>query len=227
MSRFPRIARAGAATLVAGVLLSVSLVNSAQADPYPIDGAPCSASQIGQKVWGFNGPTINLKPVVTDQIAINIAPGTTGTRTDTLTEVETVTRAVTNSVGVEVTASAEAGAIFAKVSASVKASYNYSVVTTGSKSTSHTTTMSWSFNQPGYYGLYRGVQEVSGLDSYTECQRYPYPSVPIGWKSHTLYFSAFTSPEEGTILCTGPATTLPDLFITKIRDLARKRLGDC
>ncbi|MFI5736350.1 hypothetical protein ACIA49_39915 [Kribbella sp. NPDC051587] len=227
MSRLTTRLRTAAAALTGGLLIATTLVAGAQADPPPIDGSSCSASQLGQKVWSYSGPWMNIKPVITDQVAINIAPGTTGTRTDTLTEVETVTRSVTNSVGVEVSASAEAGVIIAKVSTSVKATYNYTVVTSGSTSTSKTTAVTWSFNQPGYYGLYRGVQQVSGYDQYTECIRYPYPSVPIGWKVRTLNFNFFTSPEEGTILCTGPATTLPDLFITKIRDLARKRLGDC
>ncbi|WP_030395234.1 hypothetical protein [Kitasatospora purpeofusca] len=153
-----------------------------------------------------------VEAVVTDFSAINVAPGTTGQRYQTLTRVDTVTTTVNRNTEI----SASASFLFFKVSATV----GFSVQTTTSSTTTTTASNTWNFNQPGYYGLYRGTQKVSGEYVEYTCAR----AGAIGFWLNTTpngkgTFTTFGYPEEGTVSCASPEAA------GTLRNAARQRLA--
>jgi hypothetical protein len=198
-----------------GLLVAATPAN---ADPDPIPGNTCSASQNNQIAWA--APVLTVTPTVTQFSAFEVTPGSTGTHTSTLSTVHTVTRQVTNSAGVSISTTAEANVIFAKATATASATYNLSVVNSGSDSTTQTDTITETFNQPGRYGIYRGTYAVTGTDRTVQCLRVsdlpPKPGdlymwsnvrgrlIPSrGYTDGSTYdsFSMFTAVEDGTVSC--------------------------
>jgi hypothetical protein len=91
--------------------------------------------------------SIEVDPVLTRFLGFNVTSGTTGTRTDTLSKVN----AVTTSFGATTEFTTEIKLFLAKVG--VKA--GFSVQTTKTGTDTESTSMAWSFSQPGYYGRSR------------------------------------------------------------------------
>lgn len=88
--------------------------------------------------------------------------------------------------------------------------------------------MTWNFNEPGYDGLYQGTHIVYGNAGVTTCLRYPYSTVPIGWKTVTHWFTTYSPIEEGTVVCDNviPSPCL-NSGITPVSDVAKQMLGHC
>ena len=148
--------------------------------------------------------------MLTHFLAINVVDGTTGTRTDTMSMLTSVS--VTIAASEEF--SAESSLIFAKVSAKVGFSVQVARATTRTESS----TMTWSFNRPGYYGIYKGTRAVSGTVTSAACLSLF--GGPDQWtRFHTQSYTTFASMEEGTITCEAqvPSGT--------VRELARRQLG--
>ncbi len=156
---------------------------------------PCTQANRGQRVTTVSSAEVT--PTVTHFMAINIAPGTTGERTETLT----VMNQVTTTFGGSTEISSEAGLLFVKVSVKV----GFTVQTSNSSTTTETTTMRWTFSQPGYYGLYKGTRAVQGrfvtyscvLRSDTSTQGIWMVTQPI----NGIPYTTFANIEVGTVRC--------------------------
>ncbi|MBP2323386.1 hypothetical protein JOF56_003771 [Kibdelosporangium banguiense] len=182
---------------------------SAAADPPP--GRNCNPNI--ESEW-YDIISAQTMPTVTHFRGITIAPGTTGSRTETLTQVDTVTTSVNQSTEF----SAVIGtSLFANVSVKV----GFSVQRTKSTTDTVQTAITWNFNQPGQYGLYKGTRRVMGEWSRYICGRTGnstgvWVNITPGGRGS---FVTFADIEEGTASCaqTEPQGTL--------REAARRRIG--
>jgi hypothetical protein len=207
--------------------LSVVLASPATADDIVFYGAgtlgsnglQCSQSQVGPTKWEKDDEWVQA--VLTDFTAINVAPGTTTSRTDTLSHVATVTQQVTNSSGGTVSSSVGFDLI-AKVAASVSLTYNRTVSTTQTTTDTSTESVTWNISQPGLYGLYRGTIRDDTTVRNSTCV-YQSPGHYV-WSGQTYYITVFTAPEEGSVLCTGSVDNPQD---DGVLAAARRQLGSC
>lgn len=199
-----RVVRAGGVALAAALLGTGLAASPARADEYPPSG-PCTE---GATFVAINSAEVSPKLVAFQ--SYNVAAGTTGSHNYTLSRVSTVSTSI--NANTEITASA--GAIFLKVSVKV----GFSVQVTKSTTDSESTSMTWNFNAPGYYGMYKGTRQVAGTFATYLCGR----SIgsPPGWMlRQSGTYTTFANVEEGTITC---GDSVPP---GSLRELARRQLG--
>ncbi len=203
------VASTAAVLAAVGSLSLVSATGAAAATPSGAPSGVCNPA-VDQPVNEILNSKVEA--VITDFSALNVAPGTTGQRYQSLTRVDTVTTTVNRNTEI----SASAGFLFFKVSATV----GFSVQTTTSSTTTTTASNTWNFNQPGYYGIYRGTQKVSGEYVEYTCAR----AGNIGFWVNTTpngkgTFTTYGYLEEGTVSCASPEAA------GTLRNAARQRLG--
>ncbi|MGY0233996.1 hypothetical protein [Longispora urticae] len=210
--------------LTVGLAATATLVvaSPARADQVVPPTTPCTRANLGQQEITINAAEVG--PVLTQFMSINIAPGTTGERTETL--------AVMNSVTTTIGASAEfttevGGKLFPKVGVKV----GFTVQQQKSSTTTETNTMRWNFNNPGYYGLYKGTRAASGTVNQWWCMLPERSRGPMWWPVtfpegnpdvnalRPVPFTTFANIEAGTVTCgeSVPAGSL--------REKARMQLG--
>ncbi|MFE6869574.1 hypothetical protein ACFVFS_23855 [Kitasatospora sp. NPDC057692] len=203
----------GHTALVLSALTMVCTLGVGAADATPIGRPPTTTcNPATEPVW-IEVTASQVDPVVTDFLAVNVANGTTGQRTESLTQVDSVTTTVNRST--EITAN------FALLFVKVQAKVGFSVQSTTSSTTTSQITSTWNFNNPGYYGLYRGTRRVQGSwVKYLCAETGPNTGVWINaLKEGVGTFTTYETPEIGTVVCTvpEPAATL--------RRVAQMRLG--
>ncbi|MEV4629865.1 hypothetical protein AB0J90_26730 [Micromonospora sp. NPDC049523] len=206
-----RLSTAGLATGVALVLVAVGVPSPAHAvGAVGPNGEICSPANHGAAAYEIKSVEVN--PTLTHFISINIAPGTTGERTETLQRMHTVS----TSIGASTEITSEMSAFFAKVAIKV----GFSVQTETSTTDTETTTMRWNFNEPGYYGLYKGTRAVSGSFRGYFCQAPTSNSRPF-WRAgfETTSYTTFSNFESGTVTCG------IDVPVDSLRFKARLQLG--
>ncbi|MFI6761478.1 hypothetical protein ACIBF5_20305 [Micromonospora sp. NPDC050417] len=140
-----------------------------------------------------------VNPTVTHFMSINITTGTTGERTETLRKVNSVS----TTLGASTEISTQAGAVFAKVSAKV----GFSVQSVTGSTDEETTSMRWTFDEPGYYGLYKGTRAVSGTVQSFLCLSFDSPFGGVGYNILNMgsqQYTTFDNIEIGTIRCGDP-----------------------
>ncbi|MFD9791512.1 hypothetical protein ACFWXK_11250 [Streptomyces sp. NPDC059070] len=204
-----------AGVLASAALTATTLLTSpAHADPGPLPPASSSCNPAVDTV--YYDATAQVTPVVTDFLAVNITPGSTGQRTESLTRVDSVTTTVNQSQQI----SASLGGLFARV----KMKVGFSVSTTTSSTTSSTVTNTWSFNQPGYYGLYRGTRRVDGqYVKYVCAQTGSTTGVWVNAvKGGVGTYTTYENPEIGTVV----RNCVPEPA-GSVRRVAQDRLGVC
>jgi hypothetical protein len=182
------VVRAVAILAVAPLGLAVASPASARQE-YP--SAPCTASNTGAVDYVINAAEVN--PTLTHFLSINITAGTTGERTETLSRLNTVT----TSIGASTEISSSAGMIFAKVSAKV----GFTVQHTTSTTDTETTTMRWTFTQPGYYGLYKGTRAVAGTYASFTCRSLFGNHLWMMEPPFPTSYTTYDTIEMGTIRC--------------------------
>lgn len=196
------------------IVLSPGAAHAIIPDNAPPPGTPCDPNDWPglerTHTWVDSAET---DLVLTQFLAVNIAPGTTGTRTDVLTRVNEVTVMF----GISTEISAATGVIFAKVSTKV----GFEVQVTSASTDTSSNTMTWTFNQPGYYGLYKGTRRVVGTATTESCL--PPPITP-SWQwvmkhGGALPYTTYANMEEGTISCDVPAPP------GSLRELAKRQIG--
>jgi hypothetical protein len=204
------VRRIGIVTAVA-LLMLAGVATPAQAAFVWPPPSWCGASTVNTNWYEITAAEVN--PTLTHFMSINIAPGTTGERTETLSRVNTVT----TTIGASAEISTTAGAIFAKVSAKV----GFTVQNQTSSTDTETTTMHWTFNDPGYYGLYKGTRAVSGTFIKFLCIRQsgPFGTVYNVLSSGETAYTTFDNIEVGTIRCDDPVPA------GSLRFKARLQLG--
>ena len=203
------------AAILATVATVVGTASPAAASfPFPIRPSEhCGASNFGAVHYRVD--STEVEPTLTQYMSIYITPGTTGERTETLTVINTVT----TMLGASTSATAEWNVVFAKVSATV----GFEVQRTTSSTSNETTTMRWTFSQPGYYGLYKGTRAVSGIVYRWVCDRLPNP-ITGSYSGYWVYlgqrsYTTFANMEAGTVSC---GDAVPE---GTLRHKARLQLG--
>ncbi|MEU5695444.1 hypothetical protein [Actinosynnema sp. NPDC020468] len=199
-------ARAGTLLLIASAAVALQ-TGTAHADDENPEGQPC--------IWYDPAPSMVIsagwQPVITHYAAFTIADGTAGERTDTLSITNTVTTTVAGSAEI----SNAGNAILKKVGVKV----GFSVQTTKSTTSTESTTMRWSFNKPGHYGLFRGTRAATGIAQTYWCNGF------FGtWaRDARVVYTTYGYMETGTVSCAEPA---PDWHDYTVRAQARREL-DC
>ena len=168
---------------------SVLLITPGVASADPIPGTRCD--------WPVKSEShiinADVTPVVTHFLAFNIATGSSGDRTDTLT--------VTNTVTTTYNFSAEISQTISLLMVQIGQKVGFSVQTTTSSTTTESSTMHWSFSQPGYYGLYKGTRRVDGLFRTWYCKP-GIPGIKGKWSQPVLEpYTTYTYMEEGVVVC--------------------------
>ncbi|MFE6871270.1 hypothetical protein ACFVFS_32520 [Kitasatospora sp. NPDC057692] len=180
----------GAVLMVAGLGLGTV---PAHATPPP--GPACNPDV--QTIWD-DITSATVTPKVTEFSSFNVAPGTTGQRTETLTEQENITTSINSST--------EFNASYKSTLAEVGVKVGFSV-TTGQAHTRITDrTRVLNLNAPGHYGLYRGALQVTGEWSRYLCARSG-PGTGYWVNSSATgkgYYVTFGAVDEGTVECTQP-----------------------
>lgn len=210
VSRISRTLMACAASAaVATVGLAVSpaaaapatTTNTTQAEP----GGACTAADLGTRHPYIK--TSEVTPTITHFKGWYVTNGSTGTQSVT-TSVQT-----TISVSVGVTGNVEGGfavETLGKVGASLGLNVQVNYTSTSSASTSVT----WNFRNPGYYGLYKGTKKVTGTYGSLNCNRVQQNdgSWALKWieGADTGSYTTYTTLEEGAVRCedTVPANSI-------------------
>lgn len=210
VSRISRTLMACAASAaVATVGLAVSpaaaapatTTNTTQAEP----GGACTAADLGTRHPYIK--TSEVTPTITHFKGWYVTNGSTGTQS-VITSVQT-----TISVSVGVTGNVEGGfavETLGKVGASLGLNVQVNYTSTSSASTSVT----WNFRNPGYYGLYKGTKKVTGTYGSLNCNRVQQNdgSWALKWieGADTGSYTTYTTLEEGAVRCedTVPANSI-------------------
>ncbi|MFF4381110.1 hypothetical protein ACIQI7_20770 [Kitasatospora sp. NPDC092039] len=183
-----RTLAASATTAVAVGLLGLGAAPAAHADTLPTF---CNPAVDQTTTEPFN---VQVTPKVTDFLIVNVAAGTTGQHSDTLTRISSVSTTVDNRTEITATASA----LFLKVQAKV----GFSVQTTTSSTTSQTVSDTWNLNSPGRYGLYRGTRVVTGQYVNRVCaQTGPTTGIWVTSQPTPGTFTTYEAPEIGSVGC--------------------------
>ena len=201
----PRRLRRVSAVATAALAMAIGtlVINPATASADPIPGTPCSDTG-----YHWFVQTADVTPVVTHYLSYYVASGTSGSRTDTLSIANTVTTTINNTTEI----SQNLGEALAKVTLKV----GFSVQTQTSTTRTESTSMQWSFSQPGYYGLYKGTRRVDGIT-----HRYMCDYLLRKWRGpHVTTYTTYSHMEEGTVTC---SDVLPP---NTVRGVARQQL-DC
>ncbi|GGX67395.1 hypothetical protein GCM10010324_10870 [Streptomyces hiroshimensis] len=139
-----------------------------------------------------------MTPTITHFKGWYVTSGSTGTQTVN-TSVQT-----TISVSVGLTGNVEGGfavETLGKVGASLGLNVQVSYTSTSSTSTSVT----WNFGNPGYYGLYKGTKKVTGTYGSLNCNRIQQGdgSWALKWieGADTGSYTTYTTLEEGAVRC--------------------------
>ncbi|MER0443483.1 hypothetical protein ABR738_02680 [Streptomyces sp. Edi4] len=165
---------------------------SAQAEP----GGACTAADLGTRHPYIKSSEVT--PTITHFKGWYVTSGSTGTQTVN-TSVQT-----TISVTVGVTGNVEGGfgvETLGKVGASLGLNVQVNYTSTSSASTSVT----WNFTNPGYYGLYKGTKKVTGTYGSLNCNRVQQGdgSWALKWieGADSGSYTTFTTLEEGAVRC--------------------------
>ncbi|MFC7527329.1 hypothetical protein [Actinoplanes sp. GCM10030250] len=129
-----------------------------------------------------------MSPVVTHFTSFYVTRGTLSENTYNLN--------VVNNVSTTINGHEEASqSLFGLVSRSA----GFAVQTENATTDTEETSVKWSFNKPGYYGLYKGTRRVSGTFTRATC------NVGLGLPRYSNQgsgtYSTYGYVEEGTITC--------------------------
>ncbi|MFJ6807778.1 hypothetical protein ACIQRK_17380 [Streptomyces anulatus] len=192
----PAVAVAVAAMGLAATPAAPAAASTAAPAATPQLGGACTAADLGTRHPYIKSTEVS--PTITHFKGWYVTEGTTGNHT-VVTSTETViTVSVDLSGGVEASfAVATLEAASAKLGLNVKVEYS----TTSSESN----TVAWSFDQPGYYGVYKGTKKVTGTYGSLNCNRSQQSdgSWALKWGEGpgAGSFTTYTTLEEGAVRC--------------------------
>ena len=205
---------AGRAILVAVLAAAAStmVATPASAITEPVAGAPCGQDDLGRR--GPDVTTFRVDPVITHFLAIHVA---TGSNTEQEYFMKVIDVVVTE-VLTEVTAKTDMiNLVIFKAEVSAK----ISLKKINSRTEETATRTLWRFINPGYYGLYSGVQKVTGTVNSLHCAPVAQPdgSTALRWVGRPAgTFTTFGGDETGSVRC-------EELYPTgTVRDAARTAL---
>ncbi|WDG33634.1 hypothetical protein N7925_22885 [Streptomyces sp. CA-278952] len=159
-------------------------------------GGACTAADLGTRHPYIKNTEVS--PTITHFKGWYVTEGTTGNHT-VVTSTETV---ITVSVGL--TGGVEGSFAVATLEAA-KASLGLEVKVGYASTSSESNTVVWSFNQPGYYGVYKGTKKVTGTYGSLNCNRSQQSdgSWALKWAEGPGggSFTTYTTLEEGAVRC--------------------------
>ncbi|MFF0624295.1 hypothetical protein [Streptomyces sp. NPDC004296] len=201
VSRIGRTLMACAASAaVATVGLAVSPAAAAPAEPATTTqaepGGACTAADLGTRHPYIK--TSEVTPTITHFKGWYVTEGSTGTQTVN-TSVQT-----TISVSVGLTGNVE-GSFAVETLGKVGASLGLNVQVNYTSTSSTSTSVTWNFRNPGYYGLYKGTKKVTGTYGSLNCNRVQQDdgSWALKWieGADTGSYTTYTTLEEGAVRC--------------------------
>ncbi|MEU9498039.1 hypothetical protein [Streptomyces sp. NPDC048196] len=187
------------ATAVATMSLAVS---PAAATPTtttaqtPAPGGTCTAADLGTRHPYIK--TSEVSPTITHFKGWYVTEGTTGNQSVTTSTQTTISVSVGLNGNVQ-------GSFAVETLGTVGATLGLNVQVNYSSTSSASSTVTWNFNQPGYYGVYKGTKKVTGTYGGLNCNR-----VQQGDGSWALKwiqgpgsgsFTTYTTLEEGAVRC--------------------------
>ncbi|WP_164737977.1 hypothetical protein [Streptomyces luteoverticillatus] len=184
-----------AITAVAGPAAAQGATPAADASAVQA-GQSCTAADLGKR-HPFIKST-EVAPTITHFKGWYVTEGTTGSHsvsTNTQTSI---------SVSVGLNGNIQ-GSFGTEALGMVGASLGLNVQVTYSSTSSVSDTVNWNFNQPGYYGVYKGTKKVTGTYGSLNCNRVLQGdgSWALKWieGADTGSYTTYTALEEGAVRC--------------------------
>lgn len=184
------------AVLAAAVVFAGSVVVAPQAAAEePVAGDACTTADLGRRLPQVD--SIRIEPTITHFTSFFVTTGSVGEREIRLETQDVVEVMVNNEV-------------FIKAGFSIASLFNVEThakrfVQKVTRSTSTTAeTIRWRFEQPGYYGVYKGTRKVSGTLSGLNCTRVTAQdgTTSLRWITRqTGPYTTFSHMEEGAVRC--------------------------
>ncbi|MGW1958377.1 hypothetical protein ACWCPI_37485 [Streptomyces sp. NPDC001920] len=190
---------AAAASAMAAMGFAASPSAAAPAKPAAAQakiGEACTATDLGKRHPYIKSTEVS--PTVTHFKGWYVTEGTTGTQTVTTSTQTTISVSVGLNGNVE-------GGFAVETLGKVGASLGLSVKVDYTSTSTESNAVTWNFNQPGYYGAYKGTKKVTGTYGSLNCNR-----VQRGDGSWALKwiegpdggnFTTYTTLEEGAVRC--------------------------
>jgi hypothetical protein len=187
----------GRVILVTALAVTASTLVAAPASAItePIAGTPCGQDDLGRR--GPDVTTFQIQPVITHFLAVHVANGSNTEQEYFMKVIDVVATEVLTEVSVQ---TEMINLVIFKASANAKISLK--------KTNSHTeetaTRTLWRFINPGYYGLYSGVQKVTGTVNSLHCAPVTQPdgSTALRWVGRPAgTFTSFGADETGSVRC--------------------------
>ncbi|WP_106400577.1 hypothetical protein [Actinocorallia populi] len=204
-----RVAAASAACAVTALSLTVT---PAAAQPAAAPGQACTAADLGKR-----HPIIKsteVAPTITHFKGWYVTQGTAG--------YQNVTTSTQTTISVSVGLDGEIGGEFAvELLGTVGATLGLNVQVNYSSTSSESTSVSWDFYEPGYYGVYKGTKKVTGTYGSLNCNRVQQGdgSWALKWIEgpDSGSFTTYTTLEEGAVRCQD--TVSPTSIMAKAQSL--------
>ncbi|WP_172384221.1 hypothetical protein [Streptomyces sp. MNP-20] len=201
VSRIGRSRAAVTATVAVWAVTAVGLAASpaaaAPADTTsPRPGDTCTAADLGTRHPYIKSTEVS--PTITHFKGWYVTEGTTGNQTVTTSTQTTITVSVGLNNTIE-------GGFATETLGKAGVSVGLNVKVESSSTSSESNSVAWNFNQPGYYGVYKGTKKVTGTYGSLNCNR-----VQQGDGSWALKwaegpgggsFTTYTTLEEGAVRC--------------------------
>ncbi|MCC3779351.1 hypothetical protein [Streptomyces sp. UNOB3_S3] len=185
-----------AITAAAGPAAATGHPKSVTTADQPKLGDACTSADLGTRHPFIK--TTEVSPTITHFKGWFVTEGTTGNHTVSTTTQTTITVSVGLDGKIEGGFGTEAlGKVGASLGLNVKVDY--------SSTSSESNSVTWNFNRPGYYGVYKGTKKVTGTYGSLNCNR-----VQQGNGSWALKwiegpgsgsFTTYTTLEEGAVRC--------------------------
>ncbi|MFI1258648.1 hypothetical protein ACH4U6_33380 [Streptomyces netropsis] len=189
---------ASAAVATVGLAVSpaaaapATTTTTTQAEP----GGACTAADLGTRHPFIK--TSEVTPTITHFKGWYVTAGSTGTQSVN-TSVQT-----TISVSVGLTGNVE-GSFTVETLGKVGASLGLNVQVNYTSTSSTSTSVTWNFRNPGYYGLYKGTKKVTGTYGSLNCNRVQQNdgSWALKWieGADAGSYTTYTTLEEGAVRC--------------------------
>jgi hypothetical protein len=151
-------------TLALALAAVVAPAGPASAVTEAAPGAPCDSSDLGRRQGWAN--TMEITPVITHFKGFFVTAGSTGTHSVQMTYQQQLTVQVMNETSIS-TGFNFGIPFLTKLEVNAKFALTKTTMTT----TTEQRTLTWNFNQPGYYAVYSGMHKVSGQMNALQCHR--------------------------------------------------------
>ncbi|MFF2373618.1 hypothetical protein ACFVUW_04475 [Streptomyces xiamenensis] len=185
-----------AVAAVAGPAAATGPLEPAAAADRPNLGDACTSADLGTRHPYLK--TAEVSPTITHFKGWYVTEGTTGSH-EVTTSTETT---ITVSVGLE---GKVEGEFAVELLTSAGASLGLNVKAEYSSTSTESDKVTWNFNQPGYYGVYKGTKKVTGTYGSLNCNRAQQDdgSWALQWieGSGSGSFTTYTTLEEGAVRC--------------------------